>query len=212
MLKHFINNNEFYLGSEKEMYWPEKKTLILSDLHLGKIKHFSANGIQIPKMANTNNYWRLSKVLAEYDINRVLLLGDLFHSVYNSEWEVFIDFVANYSELEWILIKGNHDILGTQEWKRASLSVCDELEENGIVFTHEPLEVKSEYFNVYGHIHPAVRLKGMALQSLKLPCFYFSKNVGILPAFGEFTGTHVIKPKQGDSVYALGEGELIKIR
>lgn len=193
------------------MYWPEKKTLIISDLHLGKIKHFSTNGIQVPALANKNNYWRLANLLEAYDCQRVLLLGDLFHSVYNSEWEVFIDFVANYAALEWVLVKGNHDILGATEWKRAGLTVCDELIENGVIFTHEPLEKPTENYNIYGHIHPAVRLQGSALQSLKLPCFYFSKNEGVLPAFGEFTGTHVIKPKKGEALYAIGEGELFKV-
>jgi len=210
-MQHVIRNNRFTLGAEKEMFWPEKKTLIISDLHLGKIKHFSTSGIQVPLQANQNNYWRLSKLLDKYDCKRVLILGDLFHSVYNDEWEVFIDFIQNYAELDWVLVKGNHDILGDHEWKRAGLTVYDELIENGIIFTHEPLELPSEHFNVYGHIHPAVRLEGAALQRLKLPCFYFGKSEGILPAFGEFTGTHVIRPKKGDSLYAVGEGDLFKV-
>ena len=111
-MNHQIRNSTFTLGSEKELFWPEKKTLIISDLHLGKIKHFSTSGIQVPLMANKNNYWRLSQLLGKYDCRRVLILGDLFHSVYNAEWEVFIDFVKNYDELDWVLVKGNHDILG----------------------------------------------------------------------------------------------------
>ncbi len=210
-MNHTIRNNTFTLGSEKELFWPEKKTLIISDLHLGKIKHFSSNGIQVPLQANQNNYWRLSSLLSKYNCKRILILGDLFHSVYNSEWEAFIDFIKNYSELNWVLVKGNHDILGDHEWKRAGLTVHEELIESGIIFTHEPLEKSSEFYNIYGHIHPAVRLEGMALQRLKLPCFFFGKTEGILPAFGEFTGTHVVKPKKGESVYALGEGQVIKV-
>ncbi|MDX1672145.1 MAG: hypothetical protein R3211_07370 [Balneolaceae bacterium] len=63
-----------------------------------------------------------------------------------------------------------------------------------------------------GHIHPAVKLRGKARQSMKLPCFYFGKQQGVLPAFGHFTGTHVIKPQPDDRVYAIVNQRVVPIK
>ena len=61
-----------------------------------------------------------------------------------------------------------------------------------------------------GHIHPAISMRGMANQSLHFPCFYFGAQYAVLPAFSRFSGTHTIKPKRGESVYALLPPNLLK--
>lgn len=207
-----IQHNKFWLGIDKEMYWPEKETLILSDLHLGKTRHFVENGIQLPELVNRNNYWRISILLEKYAVKRVLLLGDLFHSEYNKEWEGFKDFIENYNFIEWCLVLGNHDILHPQHYVEAGLTVLDKIRESGILFTHEPAEsAETDEYNICGHLHPAVRIKGKAYQSLRLPCFYFGRNGGVMPAYGEFTGNFTIKPKKGDRVFVIAENEVIRL-
>ncbi|MCB0373931.1 MAG: metallophosphoesterase, partial [Muricauda sp.] len=67
------------------------------------------------------------------------------------------------------------------------------------------------HFTFCGHIHPAVKLSGFGRQQLRLPCFFKSKNQMILPAFGEFTGTHALKPKKEDEVYVIVEDSVVKI-
>jgi metallophosphoesterase superfamily enzyme len=47
-------------------------------------------------------------------------------------------------------------------------------------------------------------------QSLKFPCFYFSSNYAVLPAFSKFTGTAHIEPKPKDSVFAILPANLTK--
>jgi metallophosphoesterase superfamily enzyme len=60
-----------------------------------------------------------------------------------------------------------------------------------------------------GHIHPCVRLSGKARNSMTLPCFWFAEKFGVLPAFGDFTGTYRVVPKKGDQVYVCA-GKTIK--
>jgi hypothetical protein len=60
-----------------------------------------------------------------------------------------------------------------------------------------------------GHWHPCVRVEGRALDRLRLPCFWFGEAVGVLPAFGEFTGMHPIRRTEGDRVYAVAEGQVV---
>ncbi len=54
-------------------------------------------------------------------------------------------------------------------------------------------------------------MRGKASQSLRLPCFYFGENGGIMPAFGEFTGTYTIKPKKGEKVFVIADDEVMRL-
>lgn len=79
------------------------------------------------------------------------------------------------------------------------------------IFSHIPLEEPGEGFNLAGHIHPGVRLRGMGRQQVTLPCFYFGEGQGLLPAFGAFTGLGLIHPKNTDAVYVITENEVIPV-
>ena len=48
-LSHNIFNQTFLLSAQRTVFWEEEKTLILSDLHLGKSGHFRKSGIAIPQ-------------------------------------------------------------------------------------------------------------------------------------------------------------------
>ncbi len=62
-----------------------------------------------------------------------------------------------------------------------------------------------------GHLHPAVSLSGPGRQRERLPCFLFGERVGILPAFGDFTGGAAVRPRPGDRVFAVAEDEVVPI-
>jgi len=63
-------------------------------------------------------------------------------------------------------------------------------------------------YPVAGHVHPAVALSGNG-RTMTLPCFYFGHDYALLPAFGEFTGTAVVRPRAGERVFVLAGGEII---
>ena len=75
---------------------------------------------------------------------------------------------------------------------------------------HEPKPVRGGYA-LAGHIHPAVRLTGGAGESLRLPCFWFGPRVGVLPSFGAFTGSAVVRPKSGDRVFVVADDEVLAV-
>ena len=56
-----------------------------------------------------------------------------------------------------------------------------------------------------------MRLRGKGRQNMKLPCFYFGERYGIMPAFGNFTGTAIIPIKEGDQVFGLTENSVLKL-
>ena len=195
------------------MLFRSHKILLAADLHFGKVNHFRKSGISVPTMANDQNSSTLIDVINSTNPDRVIFLGDLFHSHYNEEWETVGQIRKHFSECSFELVLGNHDILTLQQYKRHSIQVLEnQLIIGQWLLTHEPLiTIPENLYNLSGHIHPGVRLKGAGRQSILLPCFYFGSQQGILPAFGSFTGLAKIIPKKGDSAFVVAENKIIDV-
>lgn len=191
---------------EKAIFWEAKNLLIVSDLHLGKAGHFRKNGIPIPRNVHFTDLRTLEVLFKKHKPQQVILLGDLFHSFKNNEWSDFLSFIAVYDLVEFVLVKGNHDILSDYP---KSLKVVDRLEIGPFCFTHQ--KESTEKYNLSGHLHPGYRLVGPARGGITMPCFYFSDNHGILPAFGAFTGIKKIKKEEGDRIFGVAEGKVIEL-
>jgi metallophosphoesterase superfamily enzyme len=78
------------------------------------------------------------------------------------------------------------------------------------VFAHHPVVNDSGYV-IAGHVHPGIRLYGPARQRERLPCFVFGSDVGILPAFGDFTGLGDIDPLGFERIYAIAEDRVLLV-
>jgi DNA ligase-associated metallophosphoesterase len=191
------------------LYRERPRQLLLSDLHLGKISHFRKHGAAVPLKAIRRNFDRLNDLLSRFQPESIVFLGDLFHSHMNREWELFGEWVEA-CPIEIILVEGNHDILGPVPYEKLGVRVCPVLVSGAFTLTHHPLD-GFEGYNIAGHIHPAVRLTGPGRQSLRLPCFHFRHRQAILPAFGAFTGSHLVKNQPGDRVYALAGESIVPL-
>ncbi len=211
MVEHKILDQTFVLCPERAIYWKEKGFLIIADVHLGKAGHFRKSGIPVSDLIHSKDILALDKLINRYNPTQVLFLGDLFHSDHNQGWEIFRRWVKSKSPLKFVLVRGNHDVLNESDYHISNLLVVDFLDISPFHFTHHPLESNEGDYNLAGHIHPAVRLFGKARQSVRVPVFYFGTNQGLLPAFGEFTGTAKIKIKKTDDVFAVTQSEVIKI-
>ena len=204
-----INENHFDLHPSGALYWVEKKTLMLADVHLGKVAHFRKNGIAVPRKAEGAFYEKITLLLNEFEVDRILFLGDLFHSFQNNEWHLFSAWVKQ-QKAAMILVEGNHDIIPASQFEQIGLQVVDHFLEEAFYFSHFPTE-KTTQFVFCGHVHPGVKLKGNGLQQMKMPCFFQSPKQMILPAFGAFTGLHLLSPKAGDNVYVTTGKEVVEI-
>ncbi len=204
-----IRGEKLFLLPEKAIYWEAQSLLLIADLHLGKSAHFRKNGIAVPAKAEERNWGLLHRLFKNIQPKRVNFLGDLFHSAYNKEWDVFGELIQKYPSIKFELTKGNHDILNPGLYKGLDIELYASLIEEPFIFTHEPLEAKNNFYNLAGHIHPGVKLKGKGNQKHRLACFYFGKNGGLLPAFGSFTGLATIKLKKEDQVFVVAGEEVI---
>lgn len=194
-------------------YWEAQETLLLADLHLGKAEHFRREGLPVPSDVSLSNWDRLASLLFDFRPRRVLLLGDLFHSDYNRAWEAFCQLTAQFSTVRFELISGNHDILPQSRYREAGLEVHEaELALPPFIFTHYPRdEETAAFYNLAGHVHPCVYLRGNGRQRARLACFHFGGAQGVLPAFGAFTGMSSVSPRAGDQVFVIAGDEVLAV-
>ncbi|NNF36074.1 MAG: ligase-associated DNA damage response endonuclease PdeM [Saprospiraceae bacterium] len=207
-----LHQNLFLLPG-KAIFWEEEKTLICADLHLGKVGHFRKEGIRVPKDAGRQTIKKLKSLITRWNPQRVLFLGDLFHSDYNLEWVGLNDLMDEFINVEFILVLGNHDILETDIYQKTRMHVLQSPQVyEPFIMSHEPLDVHHKgLYNLCGHIHPAVRMRGKARQAIRLPCFYFGDHTCILPAFGVFTGMAIIQPQKGEKVFVIAGENVIAV-
>jgi DNA ligase-associated metallophosphoesterase len=207
-----IFGERLQLWPQRAIFWVKHRILFIADMHLGKINHFRKAGIAVPSRANDKNLEELLDLINKTSPARVVCLGDLFHSHYNPEWEVFGELVNHFQGISFELVQGNHDIMSDHQYRRKGVIVHDTLTIEPFVFTHHPQEdVDAGMYNLAGHLHPGVRMMGKARQAITLPCFYFGKNAGLLPAFGTFTGLARIFPKKKDKVFIIVENKVIAV-
>ena len=125
--------------------------------------------------------------------------------------DVFCHFRDNHRNTEFELVVGNHDILDQKAYQEAGLIIHQEGKVvQPFYLSHHPDDI-SDYFNLCGHIHPGIRIRGKARQSIKLPCFWVRPRQMVLPAFGTFTGVHVVTPADSEVMYAIANREILKI-
>lgn len=208
------------LLGDRALYLPARKTVVVSDVHLGKSASFRQRNFFAPSGMHTRDIERLERLIKENEAERLFVLGDLVHAQDGINAEV-IDEFARFRErigrCRVSLVLGNHD-------RKVKLPPSWQLEiikksvlEDGIVFSHEPVTLDDAQkidFVLCGHIHPAAVLTGAARQRERLPCFWLSANPRqmVLPAFGVFTGMYSISPGKGDRVFVLADGIVVETK
>ena len=213
-MQAFLWQNEtFIIDSRRVLFWERTKTLICSDLHLGKTGHFRKEGIAVPQAVYRQDLNRLFDAIQFYKPHRVLMVGDLFHSNANKEWDWFARWRLDFPGIEFLLVIGNHDRVPTLFAQKMALQVEPWWMIDDFLFLHNPDETLPANINpkaiISGHIHPAIIVAANVRQKIRLPCFFFSEKQCLLPAFSLFTGCFILKPKKADVVFALAGNEII---
>jgi DNA ligase-associated metallophosphoesterase len=210
-----IQDQQCWLSAERAIFWENQSTLILSDTHFGKTGHFRKNGIGIPQAIFKEDMQRMIDLLRFFKPERTIVVGDLFHSFANLELDFFVKWRMDFEQMDFLLVKGNHDILTDTWYQQNKIIVQRNLFKLGpFQFIHDPSEndiLEDNSFQFSGHLHPGVSLSGAGKQNLHFPCFYFSKQSCILPAFSKFSGTATVKKKKDNTIFAIVNQQLIEI-
>jgi hypothetical protein len=176
----------FLATADGALFWPERRTLLVADLHLEKASWFARFGQFLPPYDTHATLTALAAAVERTGATMLYCLGDSFHDRFGCD-----RLPANARELlmkltgalDWTWILGNHDP-GFADHCGGRLA--DELEVGGIVLRHEAVRDDPRP-EMSGHFHPKLRLhvKG---RNVSRRCFVVSASKVIMPAFGSLTG------------------------
>ncbi|PWS33557.1 ligase-associated DNA damage response endonuclease PdeM [Pedobacter paludis] len=207
------HGEELILDKERALYLPQHKLLAISDLHLGKSAHFRQAGVQVPSTIAQSDLQRLTLLIEKHNPSTLLINGDMFHHGLNTDIDEFASWRKNYKELNFLLVKGNHDKLAHADYNSMNIEIYEPSFCLGpFCFIHDaPQCTEEELYPISGHIHPGVSIVGKAKQRLKFPCFYFGNAYAVLPAFSLFTGLYNIYPKNNERIFAVTPKNVVEV-
>lgn len=204
--------HDFILDPSGALLWPEKKMLIVGDLHLEKSSHYARRGFFLPPYDSHETLTRLMTLLLKTNSESLLILGDCFHDragykrLSHEDYRIF-DELRDYNPI-WI--RGNHD----GDFVPAGMISYETYEESGISFRHEP---SGQPYEINAHLHPkaTINYKGSLISRR---CFASDESRIIIPAFGSYTGgldvkdTAISQNFPGSmNVHMLGEDKIYSI-
>jgi DNA ligase-associated metallophosphoesterase len=210
----FVAGRPLTLLPEKAAFIAASRTLLVADAHIGKAVSFRALGVPVPRGTTSETLAVLSALVRRWHARRVVFLGDFLHSA-RAHAAATIATVSEWREahdgLELVLVRGNHDDRAGDPPKHLRIEVVDEpLMADGFALCHHPKPRAGAYV-LAGHLHPCVSVGGRAWDHLRLPCFWFGDDVGVLPAFGAFTGMHPIRAGCGERVFAVADQTVARL-
>ncbi len=209
-----LAGEEVHLLPERALFWKRAATLIIADPHFGKAGAFRAASVAVPEGTTTADLDRLSRVVARCNAQKVVILGDLLHARSGrtaTTIAAFADWRRRHANLDLFLVRGNHDARAGDPPEVWGVACVDEpWNLPPFILRHHP-EAHESGYTLAGHLHPAVRLTGAGRQRAILPCFWFGAQVGVLPAFGSFTGAALITPEPDDQVFVIAEDEVVAV-
>jgi DNA ligase-associated metallophosphoesterase len=183
-------------------------------VHLGKDAAFRARAVPLPHGSTRSDLDRLSAALTETGADRLVILGDLFHAaagMTDATLDALEAWRDRHAGVEVVLVRGNHDRSAGPAPERLHITERKApVASAPFVYRHEPGS-SAGGFVLCGHLHPVVRLDGRGGERLRLRCFYRRRDRLVLPAFGEFTGGHVVAPRTGEAAYAVADGEVVAV-
>jgi DNA ligase-associated metallophosphoesterase len=179
--------------------------LLVADAHFGKAQAFRRLGVPVPEATTADTLARLDALLLLTAARGIVFLGDLLHARAAQDGPAARAVLAwreRHPRLALTLVRGNHDRHAGDPPPAWGVEVVDEpWRLADLALAHHPRPVPGAYA-IAGHLHPGVVL-GSGADRLRLPCFHLGPAVGVLPAFGAFTGLQAVHPGPGDRVFAV---------
>ncbi len=211
-----LDGHSFQLLADCGLYRPSQSMLFVADTHFGKEATFRRHGIPVPSGSTDATLEKIARMLNQTIARRLCILGDMFHersSLSNGVRQSLENFFADQCDVEFILVRGNHDISVGRLPKDWPIQIVEPgMIIDKVAIGHHPIEVPPGDIYLCGHIHPAIRVSSRTEHFGKLPCFWYSRGQLVLPAIGEFTGTHVVKLAVGDRAWITTQGEIFSYR
>lgn len=209
-----VGGEPLVLLPQKAAFLPRHRALLIADAHVGKAASFRRQGVPVPGGTTRGMLAQIDALVAAHGATRIVFLGDFLHSEHArsaSTLEALERWRAGHATLGLTLVRGNHDQRAGDPPPSLGIEALDEpLALGGLRLCHLP-RARAGGYVLAGHWHPCVTLSGRALDRLRLPCFWFGAEVGVLPAFGAFTGMHPARPAPGDRLFAVADEAVVPL-
>jgi DNA ligase-associated metallophosphoesterase len=210
-----VRGEELRLLPERAAYWVRTRTLLIADPHFGKAAAFRAAGVPVPAGTTEGTLARIDATLARTAAARLVFLGDFLHARGGRSPATFATLGSwreRHAGLEVVLVRGNHDRRAGDPPGELRIACVDApVVEPPFAFVHDPAMVPGSYA-LGGHLHPAAVMIGRGRQRARLPCFWFTAQWAVLPAFGEFTGLATVSPGAGDELFVIAGDSVQGVR
>ena len=162
------------------LFWPARRWLIVSDLHLGKSERIARRGGQLlPPYEAIETLDRLAAEVSATEPVAIISLGDAFddeQAALSPPDDICRRIAVMAVDREWIWVGGNHDP-GPVSPRLPGIEVPELAD--ALTFRHQA----GQGPDISGHYHPCIRLAGQRRR-----CFLIGTDHLILPAFGAYTG------------------------
>jgi DNA ligase-associated metallophosphoesterase len=202
------------LCPERAAYWPRRRMLLVADPHFGKAASFRALGVRVPRGTTDGALARLDALVARLAPERIEFLGDFLHAREGRNPETFAALAAwraRHAGVEMRIVRGNHDRRAGDPPDDVGIACVDgPVREGSLALAHHPAPCDGAYV-LAGHVHPCVVLVGPARQRERLSCFLLGAEVGVLPAFGDFTGCAEVEPADPDQVWVVAGDQVLRV-
>lgn len=202
-----VSGQRLVLLPERAAFLPDAHTLLVADAHFGKAQAFRRQGVPVPAGTTASNLATLSNLLARTGARSLVFLGDLLHARHAHTAalaQAFCTWRAQHAQVSMTLVRGNHDDRAGDPPAAWGIAVVDEpLAVGTFALRHHPAPEPGRYV-LAGHLHPAAWI-GQGPDRLRLPCFHLGPEVGVLPAFGGFTGMHPVRARPGERVFVVAD-------
>lgn len=200
-----LHGQSLYLLPEGAAFDAERRSLFVSDLHLGKTAVFRDAGLALPDGPDAAMLLRLSQLVKRTEARTLVVLGDVFHAR-SPGLAVAVRELArwrdDHADLRWKIVPGNHDRrIPWNDWLPDAEVLEDESAKHGPWrLAHFPPETAGD-ITLCGHLHPGIAIGSAHQRKLRLPCFWWRNRALVLPAFGDFTGLAMIERISDDRVW-----------
>lgn len=202
------------LLAQRAVFWARAKTLFVADPHFGKAAAFRAAAVPVPRGTTDDALRRLDALIDDLHAARIIFLGDFLHAR-EGRAPATLDTIARWRErrasVDMILVRGNHDRRAGDPPSELAITCVDApMHEPPFAFAHHPRAIDDAYV-LAGHVHPGARLTGSGRDRARLPCFWFGEKIGVLPAFGDFTGLADAEPAPPDRVWVIAGNAVLRV-
>lgn len=211
---HTVAGEPLVLLPDRAIWRPERRMVIVADLHWGKAAAFRAAFVPIPTGTTANDLVRLSRLLHDTAATHLVVLGDLLHARTGRHVDTLAEIGAwrdSHADIDITLVRGNHDAHAGDPPASLRITCVDAPYAIGpFIGVHEPHEHPNGYV-LAGHLHPCVSVRGRGRQHARLTAFVFGPRVGVLPAFSSFTGTGMYERSEQDTLFVIADREVIAL-